>query len=216
MPWIESALAHLRGFPGRRSMSSPSAPNSPGAGRSDEPVNRHSSSSDRAGEIVLAVYEELRGIASSYLQRERPNHTLQTTALVHEAYLRLSKRVEIVATNRDEFLAVAAQAVRRILIEHARRKSAQKRPGAREEIDLERLLVVGDENALDLVALDDSLAKLAKLHARQARIVELKFFAGLEMDEIARIVGVSPRTAAADWVMARTWLHAELSSGERS
>jgi RNA polymerase sigma factor (TIGR02999 family) len=150
------------------------------------------------------------------LQRERPDHTLQTTALVHEAYLRLAKRDAIVATNRDEFLAVAAQAVRRILIEHARRKHAQKRPGAREDVDLERVLVLGGEDFVDLVALDDSLAKLATLHERQARIVELRFFAGLEMDEVARIVGVSPRTAAADWVMARTWLCAELSGEERA
>jgi RNA polymerase sigma factor (TIGR02999 family) len=213
MPWIESAFAHFLGLERRRRMSPESAPVSPGAGRNGEPVERRS---DRAGEIVLAVYEELRAVASSYLQRERPDHTLQTTALVHEAYLRLAKRDAIVATNRDEFLAVAAQAVRRILIEHARRKHAQKRPGAREDVDLERVLVLGGEDFVDLVALDDSLAKLATLHERQARIVELRFFAGLEMDEVARIVGVSPRTAAADWVMARTWLCAELSGEERA
>ena len=216
MAWLESAFALLGGRPARRSMSLQSTPGpSPcdpaGAGQPGSPADP---GGDRAGEIVLAVYEELRAIASSYLQRERPNHTLQTTALVHEAYLRLAKREEIVARDKQEFLAVAAQAVRRILVDHARRRVALKRPGAREELDLERALVVGGDGGDDLLAIDEALAKLATLHARQARIVELRFFAGLEMDEVARVVGVSPRTAAADWVMARTWLHAELSKGE--
>ncbi len=211
MPWLESVLARFGAGRFGRSMTSSSPRDADGAGRQGEPVDRRS---DRAGEIVLAVYEELRGIASSYLQRERPNHTLQTTALVHEAYLRLSKREEIVAENKEEFLAVAAQAVRRILVDHARRKAAQKRPGVREDIDLERALVLGEGGLDDLLALDEALSKLSALHARQARIVELRFFAGLEMDEVARVVGVSPRTAAGDWVMARTWLHAELSKGD--
>lgn len=194
MTWLESALALLRGPPPARMMSQ---------------------QEDRAGEIVLAVYEELRAIASGYLQRERANHTLQTTALVNEAYLRLAKREAIVAGNKQEFLSVAAQAVRRILVDHARRKGAQKRASKREDLDLELAPAVGDGDGEALLALDEALVKLSTLHERQARIVELRFFAGLEMDEVARIVGVSPRTAAADWVMARTWLHAELSRGEQ-
>jgi RNA polymerase sigma factor (TIGR02999 family) len=211
MTWLDSAVALLCGRPRGRPMS-PTRPNdSRGRGPGEGDASRPAHPSDRAGEIVLAVHEELRGIASSYLQRERANHTLQTTALVHEAYLRLAQRSDIVAASRDEYLAVAAQAVRRILVDHARRKGAQKRDGAREDVDLERALDVASPALDDLPALDAALSKLATLHARQARIVELRFFAGLEMDEVARLVGVSPRTAAADWVMARTWLHAELS-----
>jgi RNA polymerase sigma factor (TIGR02999 family) len=206
MTWLESALALLRGRPRRRRMS-PSPSHEPAGGESP----KRAPGGDRAGEIVLAVYEELRRIASSHLRRERANHTLQTTALVHEAYLRLAQRGDVAAAGHDEYIAVAAQAVRRILVDHARKKLAHKRAGVRVDVDLERALVVDDSAVDDLPALDAALRKLAALHARQARIVELRFFAGLEMDEVARLVGVSPRTAAADWVMARTWLLAELA-----
>lgn len=159
---------------------------------------------------MLAVYDELRALASAHLHRERAGHTLQTTALVHEAYLRISRRDDMASASRDQFFAIAAQAIRRILIDHARARAAAKRDARREEVDLERALIVGDDDGVDLVALDGALSKLERLNERQARIVELRFFAGLEMDDVARAVGISPRTAALDWKMARAWLHAEL------
>jgi RNA polymerase sigma-70 factor (ECF subfamily) len=166
--------------------------------------------------LMEAVYGELRALASAHLARERAGHTLQTTALAHEAWLRLVGREALGAGDRDRYLALAAQAIRRILIDHARRKRAAKRDARRVELDLETAPAIGGEPGPDLLALDEALRRLEELHERQARLVELRFFAGLSMDEAARALGVSPRTAALDWSMARAWLHAELSRGDEA
>ena len=162
------------------------------------------------------LYGELRSRASACLRGERPDHTLQTTALVHEAYLRLRARSDLRITGRGPFLALAAEVIRSVLVDHARRRAAAKRGGR-----VQRLLLADDvqlvareprgSGAVDLLELDRALGKLARLHARQGRIVELRFFAGLSIAEVAGILGVSPGTVKGDWRMARAWLRAELT-----
>jgi RNA polymerase sigma factor (TIGR02999 family) len=155
-----------------------------------------------------AVYAELRALAASYF-RGRGAHTLQPTALVHEAFLRLEKHAGPIA-DRAHFFAIAATAMRQILTDHARRRKALKRGGAaRERVTLSNLAAL--ESPVDLVVLDDLLARLAALDGRQARLVELRFFAGLTEEEAAEILGVSLRTVQKEWRKARAWLYAELS-----
>ncbi len=156
------------------------------------------------------VYDELRALAQSYLNRERPDHTLQATALVHDAYVRLIRQEDVEWKNRAHFFAVAAQAIRRILVDHARGHQRQKRGGGRERVRLDEDVAVLDERDIDLIALDEALEKLAHLRERQARIVELRFFGGLELKEVAEFLGVSPRTVTGDWQMARAWLRREM------
>jgi RNA polymerase sigma factor (TIGR02999 family) len=165
---------------------------------------------ERSDALMVAVYDELRALASAHLRHERRGHTLQTTALVHEAYLRIAARGDSPAASREQFFAIAAQAIRRILIDHARSKATQKRAAGRAEVELDAAVAVDDGEEVDVLELDRALAKLERLNERQARIVELRFFAGLEMDEVARTLGIAPRTAALDWKMAKAWLHAEL------
>ena len=160
--------------------------------------------------VVERVYEELRGLASAYLRNERRGHTLQTTALANEAWMRLAQRGAVAFGDREQFMPLAAQSIRRILVDHARKRAADKRGGGRERITLAEDSAANAENAVDVLALDEALGKLAQLDARQARIVELRFFAGLEVDEVARTLGISPRTVAGDWVMAKAFLHAQL------
>ncbi len=160
--------------------------------------------------LMPLVYNELRALAERYLRRERPSHTLQATALVHEAYVRLIRQEDVEWQNRAHFFAVAAQAIRRILVDHARGKQRAKRGGDRERVRLDEDVAVPAERDLDLVALDEALEKLARLHARQARIVELRFFAGLNLKDVATYLGISPRTVDGDWGMARAWLRREL------
>lgn len=160
--------------------------------------------------LLPLVYEELRALAESYLQRERPDLTLQATALVHEAYLRLIKQEEVQWQNRAHFFAVAAQAIRRILVDHARGHARQKRGGDRERVRLDEDVAVSPERDLDLVAVDEALLELAQLNQRQAQIVELRFFGGLSLRDVAEVLKVSPRTVDGDWSMARAWLRREL------
>ena len=160
--------------------------------------------------LMPLVYDELRALAESYLRQERSGHTLQATAIVHEAYVRLIKQDDIKWQNRAHFFAVAAQAIRRILVDHARARQRAKRGGGLERVRLDEDVAVLEERDLDLVALDESLEKLAGLHERQARIVELRFFGGLTLKEVAEFLGVSPRTVDGDWSMARAWLRREL------
>lgn len=163
-------------------------------------------------ELMPIVYDELRRQASRYLRRERINHTLQTTALIHEAYLKLLGQ-EVDWQNRSHFFGIAAQAMRRILVDHARQRHREKRGGNAENLPLdEAMFVVSDENKVDLVALDDALDRLARLDARQARIVELRFFSGLTNDETAEVLGVSNATVRNDWTMAKAWLKLELAN----
>lgn len=160
--------------------------------------------------LLPLVYDELRALAESFLQRERPDLTLQATALVHEAYVRLVKQEEVQWQNRAHFFAVAAQAIRRILVDHARGHQRAKRGGDRQRVRLDEDIAAPAERDLDLLAVDEALEKLAKLHPRQAQIVELRFFGGLGLKEIAEFLKVSPRTVDGDWSMARAWLRREL------
>ncbi len=189
------------------------------AGRSDvtQILRRASDGDDSAvNRLMPLVYDELRALAESYLRQERSDHTLQATALVHEAYVRLIKQEDVEWQNRAHFFAVAAQAIRRILVDHARGHNRIKRGGDRERVQLEDDLVLSDSRDLDLIALDEGMKKLAKLNSRQAQIVELRFFGGLSLKEVANFLGVSPRTVDGDWSMARAWLRRELSEGTES
>jgi RNA polymerase sigma factor (TIGR02999 family) len=160
--------------------------------------------------LMPLVYEELRRQASRYLRRERPNHTLQTTALIHEAYLKLIGQ-EVSWQNRAHFFGIAAQAMRRILVDHAKTRHREKRGGAAENLALEEAAYVGvAEKSVDLVNLDEALNRLAKLDPRQARIVELRYFSGLSIDETAEVIGVSNATVRNDWNMAKAWLKQEI------
>lgn len=162
--------------------------------------------------LMETVMAELRALAAAFLREERRGPTLQTTALVNEAWLRLSGRGDLGGAGRDAYLSLAAQAIRRILVDHARRRDANKRGGGHRRVELDQDLVLQDSpEEVDHAALDEALSKLARLHERQARIVELRFFAGLEVVDVARILAVSPRTVASDWAMAKAFLHAELS-----
>ena len=158
---------------------------------------------------VPFVYDELRRIAHHYLQKERPGHTLQSTALVHEAYLRLEKQGAAPFQNREHFLAVCAQLMRQILVEYARSRKAAKRDGGF-RLELDDALAF-KTRSVDMVALDDALNELARLNPQQSRIVELRFFAGLSIEETARALNLSPTTVKKYWAMARLWLHHEMA-----
>jgi RNA polymerase sigma factor (TIGR02999 family) len=160
--------------------------------------------------LLPLVYQELRRLAASYLRRERPGQTLQPTALVHEAYLRLMKDKPDRWQNRAHFCAIAAHSMRQILIERARARGALKRGGARPRVTLDEALVAGGERSIDLVALDEALERLAALDPEQGRLVELRFFGGLTVEETADAMGISPATVKRHWTVARAWLAREL------
>jgi RNA polymerase sigma-70 factor (ECF subfamily) len=177
-------------------------------------LKRASDGDDSAvNRLIPLVYDELRALAESYLQTERPDHTLQATALVHEAYVRLIKQEDVEWQNRAHFFAVAAQAIRRILVDHARGHQRAKRGGDRKRVCLDENEVITEERELDLLALDEAMEKLAGLNERQSRIVELRFFGGLTAKEVAEVLGISSRTVDGDWAMARAWLRRELRCG---
>ena len=163
-------------------------------------------------ELLPAVYDELRELARQFLQRERPDHTLQATALVHEVYLRLAGERREGWSGRREFFAVAARTIRRLLINHENARRAVKRGGGRTKVALAVNEPDGcrGADAIDLLALDEALTQLAGLDERQGRIVELRFFAGLSNQEVADVLGVSERTVRAEWSLARAWLRAAL------
>jgi RNA polymerase sigma-70 factor (ECF subfamily) len=169
--------------------------------------------SDRqsADSLLPIVYQELRRLAASYLRRERPGQTLQPTALVHEAYLRLLKDRPDRWQNRAHFCAIAAHSMRQILIERARARGAQKRGGAQPRVTLDEALVAGQEPAVDLLALDLALERLAAIDPEQARLVELRFFGGLTVEETADAMNLSPATVKRHWAVARAWLARELA-----
>lgn len=156
------------------------------------------------------VYDELRRMAHQRLRSERSGHTLSTTGLVHEAYLKLAGQTRAEWRDQGHFLAVAAQAMRRVLVDHARRHAAARRGGGAVQVNLDDVSVAVDEQADALVALDVALTRLAALDERMCRVVECRFFAGLTDDETARVLGVAPRTVWRDWVKARGWLYREL------
>ncbi len=158
--------------------------------------------------VVPLVYDELRRIAHNYLRKERPGHTLQSAALVHEAYLRLEKQGAAQFQNREHFLAICAQLMRQILVEYARGRNRAKRDGGY-RLTLDGLAF--KTRSVDMVALDDALNELAKLDEQQSRIVEMRFFGGLSIEETALAMNVSPTTVKRYWVTARLWLHHEMS-----
>jgi RNA polymerase sigma-70 factor (ECF subfamily) len=164
-------------------------------------------------QLMPLVYNELRRLAASYLRRERPGQTLQATALVHEAYVRLMGEKAHHWQNRTHFLAIAALSMRQILVQRARARNAAKRGGDPERIVLDEQLLPAPRAAqqeIDLVALDAALEKLAALNERQAKIVELRYFGGLGVEEVGEVLGISPATVKRDWTLARAWLRKEL------
>jgi RNA polymerase sigma-70 factor (ECF subfamily) len=162
--------------------------------------------------LMPLVYEELRRQASRYLRKERSNHTLQTTALIHEAYIKLIDQKSVEWQNRAHFFALASVAMRRILVDYARERHREKRGGAAENLPLdEALQISSDEKSVDLIALDEALNRLAKLDKRQAKVVELRYFSGLSIDETAEILGVSNATVRLDWNLAKAWLKQEIT-----
>ena len=165
--------------------------------------------------LVPLVYQELRQLAHRQMRRERSGDTFQTTALVNEAYLRLVDYERVRARDRSHFLAIAAQAMRRILIERARSRRADKRGSNPHRVSLEDACDVADERAADFVALDDALHALAAIDARKAQLVELRYFGGLTIEETAEVLGVSTPTVERDWRTAKIWLHREISKTER-
>jgi len=163
-------------------------------------------------ELIPLVYKELRGLAHRYMSHERPEHTLQTTALIHEAYLRLVDQRRARWQNRTHFFAVAAQVMRRILVDYARSRGYQKRGGAAAKAPFEETAIIAPERDQELLALDSALAKLAAFDPRKARVVELRYFGGLEAQEIAEVLDMSAVTVARDWKMAKAWLRQELGN----
>ncbi len=161
--------------------------------------------------LVPLIYKELRNLAHNFLYRERPGHTLQTTALVHEAYLKLIDQNDARWQNRAHFFAIAAQAMRRILIDSARKHAAAKRGGPQAELSLDEVADIALEPDSNLLKLDEALNQLAKIDSRQSRIVELRYFGGLTIEETAEVISVSPATVKREWMMARAWLHQEIT-----
>ena len=162
--------------------------------------------------LMPVVYAELRRLAGDYLRRERPDHTLQATALVHEAYLKLVDEKRVTWKNRAHFCGIAARLMRQILMEHARGHNAAKRGGGIAKLYLEETRHLASERAPDLVALDDALKTFATSHPRESEVVELKFFGGLDAREIAEVLKVSSKTVSRDWSFAKLWLLRQLSS----
>lgn len=160
--------------------------------------------------LVPLVYDELRRLAQLYLSREKPGHTLSSTALVHEAYLRLVKQKDVTWQNRAHFFGVASRMMRRILVDHARRHGYAKRGGGGMTISLDETVASAPEREINLVALDDALDTLAKLDERQSRMVELRFFGGLSIEETSEVLGVSAPTVKREWASARAWLYREI------
>ena len=161
-------------------------------------------------QLIPLVYDELRRLAKRHLQRQSPGHTLQTTSLVHEAYLRLIDQQNIEWQNRAHFFAVAARAMRFLLVDHARARQYAKRGGGARQVTLDEVAVVSPERNDDLLALDEALSRLAALDPRKSQIVELRYFGGLSAEEAAEALGVSEITVKREWLKARAWLYREL------
>lgn len=165
-------------------------------------------------ELLPFVYEELRRLAHHYMGRERPGHTLQTSALVNEAYLRLVDQRSVKWQNRAHFFGIASQMMRRILVDHARSRHYAKRGGGAIQVSLDESMIVSGERAGDVVALDDALTALARIDQRKSKIVEMRFFGGLSIEETAEALSVSPGTVMRDWTLAKAWLHREINKSD--
>ncbi len=164
-------------------------------------------------QLMPLVYDELRRLAAHYLQQERSGHTLQPTALVNEAYLRLVDQRNVDWRNRAQFFGLAAQMMRRILVNHAEARKAAKRGGDAERLPLDDSLSLSRENDVDILALNDALNRLADFDEQKSKVVELRFFGGLKMDEVAEFIGKSTATTEREWSLARAWLYRELHQG---
>ena len=167
--------------------------------------------SDALEKLMPLVYKELRRLAHQYLNKERAGHTLLTTDLVHEAYLRLVDQRRVHWQNRAHFFGIAAKLMRRILVDHARGKKRVKRGAGARRVSLDEAATVSRESKVDILALNQALTRLAEIDQRKARVVELRFFGGLEVEEAAEFLGLSPITVLRDWKMAKAWLHRALS-----
>jgi RNA polymerase sigma factor (TIGR02999 family) len=167
---------------------------------------------EAAERLMPLIYDELRRLADAYLRRERSDHTLQPTALVNEAYLRLVDQSRVDWQNRHHFYGIAAQMMRRVLVDHAREHAAEKRGGPRRKVSLDESDIPTDERAADLVALDEALRKLAEVFPRKGRVVEMRFFGGFSVEETAGVLGVSDKTVMREWESAKLWLYRELDS----
>ncbi len=165
-------------------------------------------------ELMPLVYQELHRLAHQYMSRERPGHTLQTSALVNEAFLRLADQRDVQWQNRAHFIGIAGQMMRRILVDYARNRGHAKRGGSALHVSLDEELIVSEERSAEVVALDDALQSLARLDERKSRLVELRFFGGLSIEETAEVLGVSPGTVMRDWTLAKAWLRREMSHNE--
>ena len=165
---------------------------------------------DALDQLFPLVYHELRQMAARFMRRERGGHTLQTTALVHEVFFRLTGRSDATVEGRAQFLTVAAQAMRRILVDHARGQQAQKRIAPADRVPLENAMPLAVDPGIDVLALNQALSRLSQVNARQTRVVELRYFAGLENAEVAAVLGVSLATVERDWLAARLWLRRQL------
>jgi RNA polymerase sigma factor (TIGR02999 family) len=175
-------------------------------------INWQEGDTDVAEKLMPLVYEELRRLARNYLSRERADHTLQATALVHEAYLRLVDDRKVSWQNRAHFFGIAARLMRRILVDHARAHNAAKRGGLEEKLSLDEAREIAAGGAVEIVALDSALQSFAQTYPRKSEVVELKFFGGLDAREISQVLQVSEKTVLRDWNFAKLWLCRELSA----
>ena len=166
--------------------------------------------------LIPLVHDELRRLAHRYMGRERADHTLQTSALVNEAYLRLIDQRDMKWQNRAQFFGIAAQMMRRILVDYARKRGFTKRGGELRAVPLDEVMIVSPERAAEVVELDDALKCLAEFDQRKSQIIELRFFGGLSIEETAEVLGVSPGTVMRDWTLAKAWLRREMTSKHQS
>jgi RNA polymerase sigma-70 factor, ECF subfamily len=169
--------------------------------------------SEVAEQLMPLIYRELRRLASAHLRRERSNHTLQATALVNEAFLRLIEHHDCSWQNRNHFFSIASTMMRRVLVDYARRRSRQKRGGGETPVEFEEEMFLSEQRSTEILELDNALERLRGLEPRQMRVVELRYFGGLSIDQAADVLGVSPKTVKRDWNVAKAWLHRELKSG---
>jgi RNA polymerase sigma factor (TIGR02999 family) len=167
-------------------------------------------------QLMSVVYPELHRLAHHYMKRESPGHTLQTSALVNEAFLRLVDQREVQWRNRAHFFGIAAQMMRRILVDYARNRHYAKRGGGKPALSLDEALIISDERSAEVVELDETLERLAELDLRKSQIVELRFFGGLSIEETAEVLAVSPGTVMRDWTLAKAWLRREMSTNPPS
>ena len=167
---------------------------------------------DAAAKLIPLVYSEMRRLAGSYMRKERPDHTLQATALVNEAYLKLVEQRAVDWQSRAHFFGIAAQVMRRILVDHARGHLRDKRGGGQKPVPIDEALVFAPEQSEEFLKLNEALDRLTRLDARQGKIVELRFFGGLTVEQTAELLGISPKTVKRDWSMAKAWLHGELKA----